>query len=37
MFAPDAEDDFECLAGAGVVLAFLEVDIEELVVGEEAA
>ena len=35
--APDAEDDFECLACAGVVLAFLEVDVEELVVGEQAA
>ena len=35
--APDAEDDFERLAGAGVVLAFLEVDVEELVVGEQAA
>ena len=35
--APDAEDDFECLAGAGVMLAFLEVDVEELVVGEQSA
>ena len=34
---PDAEDDFERLAGAGVMLAFLEVDIEELMVGEETA
>ena len=29
---PDAEDDFEGFAGAGVVLAFLEIHIEKLMV-----